>query len=67
MQLFQFQVSSMKYGLLKPKNADIFEIKAPPPKKCTAQKSLRMCFLAFLDGQKNFDFFQNFEFFRDTL
>ena len=52
----------MTYELLKPKNADILEIKGQI-KKCTAQKSLRMCFLVFLGGQKKFDFFQNFDFF----
>ena len=27
------------------------------------QKSLRICFLVFLGGQKKFDFFENFDFF----
>ena len=56
LQLFQFQLSSMKYELLKLKNADILEIKCQI-KKCTAPKSLRMCFWVFIGGQKKFDFF----------
>ena len=56
----------MKYELLKPKKADILEIKGQI-KKCTAQKSLRMCFLVFLGGLKNFDFFQILFFFGHPL
>ena len=49
----------MKYELLKQKNADILEIKAQI-KKCTAQKSLKKCFLVFSDGQKKLFFYKKF-------
>ena len=52
----------MKYEFFKPKNADILEIKGQI-KKCSVQKSLRMCFYLFLGGQKKLDFFSKFWFF----
>ena len=61
-----FQLSFLKYELFRPKNADIFEIKAQI-KKFTVQKSLRMCFMVFLGGHKIFWFSSNFEFLWDAL
>ena len=64
-----FSISALisEIWAIKAKKCLYFGNKGLNKKKCTAQKSLKKCFLVFSDGPKKIFFFQDFDFFWNAL